>query len=165
MRIKPGAVVLTLIAVAMLAAAAPGAAGSAPARDVAGARAGGLPKLLTEPYSNDFAVRPGTVYIAGEGSSLVGDLQGKGGTIHWSEWTGTGARGVGTYWLDDFIPSAAEGTYHPHRAVVTVSRVRHGRFTRMVVRFRGGSRVWDPGSSLYVEHHRLTRLPEWFVWD
>lgn len=164
-----GVFVLLLVAVSAVTSAAAVAAthGLSKAGDDASlsARRATGPGLLTEPYSSSFAVRPATVYIAGEGSSLVGLLPGKGGSIHWASWTAHRARGVGTYWLDDFNPSAAEGTFHPHRAVITASRVRRGHFTRLTIRFHGGSEVWDSGQKLYVEHFRLTRMPSFgYVW-
>jgi hypothetical protein len=173
MRVRIGALgvfVLLLVAAAVTSsAAAPAArhglstAGAGTSPSVGRAT---RPSLLREPYSSSFAVRPATVFIAGDGSSFVGRLSGKGGSIHWKSWTGHGARGIGTYWLNDFIPSAAQGTFHPHRAVITASRARNGHFTRMTVRFRGGGRVWDAGQQLYVESHSLKRFPPYgYVWS
>jgi len=173
MRVRIGAlgvcVLLLVVVAATSSAAAPAArhglstAGAGTSPSVGRAT---RPTLLTEPYSSLFAVRPAKVFIAGDGSSFVGRLPGKGRTIHWKSWTRHGASGIGTYWLNDFTPSAAQGTFHPHRAVITASRARGGHFTRMTVRFRGGGRVWDAGQQLYVESHSLKRFPPYgYVWS
>jgi hypothetical protein len=119
----------------------------------------GVPRLLTSDYSSDFAVRPVRIVPTGDGSSFIGQRPGKGGAIRWKTWTQTRAYGVGTFWINDGIPYMAAGTLHPHRATLDATRVRHGRYTRLTVRFRAGSRVWDKGDTLYVNRYRLSRAP------
>ncbi len=101
------------------------------------------PKLLTQDSTNRFRVRPAVVSYTGDGTGFLGGSDGDGagdwGHLRWQRWNhGTGyARGVA--WLDNCDPSCAEGTYHAHRARVRVARNRHGRYTRMTIRFRWGS--------------------------
>ena len=72
---------------------------------------------------------------------------------------------MGSEWIDDCIPTTAEGTFHPRRATIHASRVRHGRYTRLTVRFRAGSKMWDKGSILYVDHYRLKHYSgKYFIW-
>ena len=119
---------------------------------------------LVSSCSSDFAVRPTRIVAANDGSSFVGYRPGKGGTIRWKKWTGTVARGTGTYWISDFIPYAAAGMLHPHTVVIIVSRVRNGHFTRVTFRYRAGDRGWDKGDELHVEHWKLHRLIDYYTW-
>jgi hypothetical protein len=111
-------------------------------------------------------VRPKRIMAANDGSWFVGYNPGKGGSIHWNKWTRSVARGVGTCWLNDFEPDAAEGTLYPHRAVIIASRVRHAHYTRVTLRYRGGDLEWDEGDTVYVQHWRLRPFPpygyNWF---
>ena len=109
------------------------------------ARRAAAPRLLIGMWSRSFKVRPKRIVNTGDGSSFIGYLLGRGGSIRWSKWTTSRAIGVGTYWINDGEPDMATGKLHPHRARLVASRVRNGRYTRLVVRFRGGSHVWDPG--------------------
>jgi hypothetical protein len=115
----------------------------------AGASAGDLPTLLVETFSTTFAVRPALITYAGDGSAFVG---GPGvsrasfnahrfGHIRWTSWTDTQAVGSGIVWLDNGIPDEASGTFYPHNVSVRASRVRSGRFTRLLLTYRLGSRT------------------------
>ena len=123
----------------------------------------GKPRLLAVP---GFAVRPVTIAnITGDGSALLGQKKGRGGAIKWSAWTSSRADGVGKIWIDDCIPTTAEGTFHGRRVTINASRVRSGHYTRMIVRFRGGERMWEAGTILYTVRYRLSRFMSSFTWD
>jgi len=101
-------------------------------------RASRLPTLLTGGMDGRFAVRPASI-LTGAGATVydfVGAYPGKGGRIRWTAWTTRKAQGVGTLWINDCIPSTADGTWRGHRATVSASRVRNRHFTRLTVRFR-----------------------------
>lgn len=155
--------VLGLADVAQAVSPAQSSRGGLPvAHDARGTK---LPGLLAGTGSSDFIVRPALMVISGDGSLVIGRIPGKGGrSIHWTSWTSRQGRGVGTLWIDDMIGGEASGTRHPHLAIITVSRVRHGRFTRMSVRFRGGDKVWNKGDKLYIEKYSLRGSGSWYGW-
>lgn len=120
------------------------------------AHTGELPGLLVSPWSWHFAVRPISIITAGDGSSIIGERPGRGGRIRWKTWSPTRAYGAGTFWINDGRPNMAQGTLHPHRATLKATRVRHGHYTSLTIRYRGGSRGWDKGDILHVDRLRLT---------
>ena len=128
----------------------------------AGATAG-TPRLYAV---TRFAVKPvGIGNITGDGSAFLGHIRGRSGAIRWSAWKTSGAEGTGKIWIDDCIPTTAQGIFHSHRAHVHASRVRNGHFTRMTVRYRGGSQLWNAGTRLYVDRYRLAHYSgHYFTW-
>ena len=98
------------------------------------------PTLLTGGMSGVFAERPAMILTLSGATTyqFIGQYPGKGGRIHWQTWTRRAAHGVGIMWTNDCIPSTADGTWHGCRATIDASRVRGGRFTRMVLRYREG---------------------------
>ena len=102
------------------------------------------PGLLTEDFSTTFAVRPATLLPTGDGSIVIGKLGQRGHHVRWHYWYSSKAYGKATVWVDDGIPTVATGTFHGYRSSIHASRVRHGRFTRMTVRYRksGKIRTW-----------------------
>src|SRR5947209_6570154 len=99
------------------------------------AAAAARPTLLTGD-GHTFSVRPQTIIYTGDGTGIIGELPRKeAGEWQWRNWKSGSAYGVGTIWLDDCIPNCAAGTYHSHDGSVYASRVRHGHFTRMKLRF------------------------------
>ena len=103
-----------------------------------------LPHLLKMEYSYAFAVRPGRIDPTVDGGMFIGGRTGMSSHIHWQTWNKTKAYAVATLWINDGIPSMAEGTFHPYRATVRAFRVRNMRFTRLTVRYRqdGKAQVW-----------------------
>ena len=89
-------------------------------------------------------MRPATIVYTGDGTGIVGRL-GKGakakGGIDWEVWGPRLAYGVGTVWLDDCKPDCAGGTYHAHGVRVIADAPAGGRFTRLTLLIRFGSRV------------------------
>jgi hypothetical protein len=106
------------------------------------------PTLLTVAVGSKhaFEVRPKSFTYDGTGHVTVGPLrpggpQGPGpkqGYWHWKRWEHERADGTGTIWVDDFScgPSCIVGVPRAHRGSVTASRVRHGHFTRLKIRYR-----------------------------
>ena len=113
-----------------------------------------------------FAVKPVTIAnITGDGSALLDQMKSRGGAIHWSAWTSSRADGAGKIWIDDCIPDTAGGTFHGRPATIHASRVRTGHYTRMTVSFRAGDRMWDEGTTRYVDRYRLQHLSgRYFTW-
>lgn len=128
------------------------------------ARQAARPRLLVGPWSRDFEVRPTRIVNTGDGSSFIGYRAGHGGAIRWAKWSSSRAVGIGTFWINDGEPCMATGTLYPHRARLVASRVRNGRYTRLVLRFRGGNPVWTPGEELHVYRYRLLRCPYGYRW-
>jgi hypothetical protein len=108
------------------------------------------PRLLKEDFSARFAVRPATVIPTGDGSIVIGKLGKRGHHIHWHVWNASKAYGVATVWVDNGIPTVAQGTFHGFGGTVSAYRVRNGRFTRLTVHYRkaGKLKTW----ALSLEH-------------
>lgn len=109
----------------------------------AAASAARPPGLLSE-QDGAFAVRPRTIVYTGDGTGVVGRL-GHGsnarGGIDWEVWGPRLAYGVGTVWLDDCTPDCAAGTYRAHGVRVLADAPAGGRFTRLTLLIRFGSRT------------------------
>jgi hypothetical protein len=124
--------------VALVTAAAAVLAGSALA-------AGALPTLLGNSVKgpSKLLVRPAQIIYTGDGSGILGGLdggKGKGfGHLTWTRWTTGSAFGHGADWIDDCRPDCADGTFAAHKATVNAFRPRGGRFTRLTIRssYRG----------------------------
>ncbi len=58
--------------------------------------------------------KPSTVLLSGDGSGLMK-------SVRWSGWGSPVATGVGTYELDNCVPSCAQGKYRPSPATITLS--------------------------------------------
>lgn len=146
-------VVLGLLLVAAVLPALPGTA------------AAGSPGLWSGMDGERFVVRPQAVAISLTGHTGLGRLGDGRGGITWRSWTGARATGVGTVWINDGIPSYGQGTFHRHRASIKAWRVRGGHFTRLSVRFRGGTTEWKPGKVRYTWRYELAPLGSGFAWD
>jgi hypothetical protein len=94
-----------------------------------------------------FKVRPATILVSGDGSGwLGGDGYGATppdyGTIRWTKFRRSGARGRGRMFINDCDPDCAGGTFSSWRAVIRARRVRHGHYTRLSAAYeRGGEDV------------------------
>jgi hypothetical protein len=110
----------------------------------------GLPGLLVWD-GHGFAVRPSTIYYTGDGSGVIGRLPSayravgkRPGGLRWKVWNGTRAIGVGTVWIKSCVPDCAGSPFYSHRLTITATRVRHGYFTSMTLRYPyGGKPVTD----------------------
>lgn len=98
----------------------------------------GLPRLLTEDSSSDFAVRPALIIPTGDGSGRIGKFGKRGRSIHWSAWTTSTASGVGTVIYDYW--NGTTWTFQSFLATVHAYRVRDGRFTRLTANYREGGK-------------------------
>lgn len=108
--------------------------------------AGARPALPTLDYGPGFAVRPavfdgwaadGSVVLGGPSSNPpYGNYPGGSwGHIRWSRWDADRAIGHGVVWHNDCRPSCGNGHWHREPATrVSVYRVRHGHFTRLVAK-------------------------------
>lgn len=107
---------------------------SALAFTAASATASSLPKLLSGQNGGPYRVRPhrvGLEVFQCCGIEKGQDLDFGTLTLHWSKWTTTKAVGSGVSVDANVTPPDRE------HVSVTASRVHHGRFTRLVVNYRG----------------------------
>lgn len=112
------------------------------------------PRLYTGKGRATFAVRPASVSYTGDGTGYLGVHPRLGGNrLHWKVWTRRSAFARGPAWLNDCEPSRAEGRFTSVPATVKVGRARHGKFTRMTIRFRYRGR-------LVVDRRKLGRSAE-----
>lgn len=116
------------LVVVVLALGAPAVAAAAPS------------KVLTQRPHHVFQVRPAWISYTGDGTGFIGGADGSGpahpGHLHWGHYTRRQASARGVVWLDDCEPDCADGTFHARPARVHVFRPRHGRFTRMTLKYR-----------------------------
>ena len=152
MRVRRAAIVLGVTVVLACSLALPG---------LAAARS---PTLYTA-TDERFAVRPQFVIFFVTGHEALGRLTDTRGEMKWRSWTDSRARGVGTLWINDGMPSYGQGTFHGHRARVQAWRVRGGHFTRLSVRFRGGTIPWKDGKVLYAWRYELWPMGSGYVWS
>jgi hypothetical protein len=93
-----------------------------------------------------FKVRPATVLVSGDGSAWLGGA-GHGeppnyGTIRWTKFRRSFARGRGRMFINDCDPDCAGGTFSNWKAVIRARRVRHGHYTRLSAAYeRNGERL------------------------
>ena len=124
-----------------------------------------LPRLLADgPHGRlTWQVRPAHILYTGDGSGVLGGLDGTGaahpGHIKWASWTRTGATGSGMVWIDDCTPDCADGTFTAHRVKVKAFRPVRGHFTRLTLgytyrgkRYIDRRGIWHTGSvwSYYI---------------
>lgn len=110
--------------------------------------------------AHGFEVKPATILVSGNGSAwLGGDGYGDGGDygkIRWTKFRRSGARGDGRIFINDCVPTCADGTFSNWRAAIRARRVRKGRYTRLSARYeRDGEAITDRwklyyGSPTYV---------------
>jgi hypothetical protein len=66
------------------------------------------------PYSG-LQVRPGTIWLSGDGSSELGGYYGLHSNIRWTSWNPWNAYGNGMQWLNDCIPYCFDGHFHGYQ--------------------------------------------------
>jgi hypothetical protein len=117
-----------------LAAFAPSAAAARP------------PSVLTQEHPV-FQVRPGVISYTGDGTGIVGGLDGTGvrhlGRLHWTTYSDREGVATGKLWLDDCTPDCAQGTYSATRVQVHVFSPSHGRFRRLALRYEYKGKRYD----------------------
>lgn len=103
------------------------------------ASASGLPKVLTQ-EKPAFQVRPATISYTGDGTGIVGGLDGTSvrhlGRLHWSTYNSRRGFAIGRVWLDDCSPDCADGTFTPSRVRVQVFDPSRGHFRRLTLSYR-----------------------------
>jgi hypothetical protein len=108
----------------------------------------GLPKVLTQ-ETPVFQVRPATISYTGDGTGIVGGLDGTSvrhlGHLNWTTYNSGEGLAVGLVWLDNCTPDCAQGRFSAHRVHVRVSQASNGHFRLLTLRYR------DQGHS-YVDH-------------
>jgi hypothetical protein len=115
--------------------------------------------LLAQTDSHQFAVRPATVEYTGDGAAFSA---GRGGSarnprhLRWKTW-GTTAHAVGWTWARNFDCGCSGFEYQHFRGSLTASRIRHGHYTRLVVRTRRHGHV--EGFRWHLT--RFGGLPSW----
>lgn len=121
----------------LLAALVAGLALAAPAAAAA------LPKVLTQARPA-FQARPGIISYTGDGTAVVGGLDGTSvrhlGHLQWMTYNRHQGLATGLLWLNDCTPDCADGAYTPHRVSVHVFSPKHGRFRRLTLSYRDHGR-------------------------
>jgi Glycosyl hydrolase family 76 len=121
--------------------------------------ASSLPRVLRLDVSSNFAVRPATIrlgccgqlVISGPGVSGGAFRLGRLGHIRWKNWGSAQSTGVGLLWIDSGVPSCGSGTFRRRRVSVQASSVRNGRYTRLLLVYRSGTRrVYELGKLKHV---------------
>jgi hypothetical protein len=112
-------------------------------------------------------VRPASIWLSGDATEVVAGTGHHAvgghaplGRLHWTRYRSSRAVATGSVWLNDCRPICAAGHFHPYSATVTLTRVRHNRFTRLELTYvRGGRR--------HTDHRKLTPAPRrgYFFWD
>jgi hypothetical protein len=119
------------------------------------------PRLLAE-SPHRFAVRPAVIDYTGDATAFLGGRDAGTydfGHLHWSYWTRYRAYATGVDWINNCDPSCADGYFYAHPARVLATRVRHGKFTRLKIRYRYGSRALTDRRALRgIGHGR-------WIWD
>ena len=126
----------------------------------------GPPRLLRFDDTTKFAVRPATLSFGADGGQLVfgpGVTQsqvhaGRHGHIRWTKWTPTGARGVGTIWINRCRPNCAAGHYVGYPVTAQASKVVGGRYTRLTLSYTRAGQA-------KVVHYRLRRFGSFYGWQ
>lgn len=116
---------------------------------VPSAAAAHLPRVQSG-TGKGFQVRPGVIAYTGDGSAIIGGLNGTSvrhlGALHWSTYNGTHGKALGLLWLNNCTPDCADGKFSSARVHVEAFAPRHGHFTRLTLRYT------------YRGHHRVDRL-------
>lgn len=123
-------------------------------------------RLLRFDDTTKFAVRPATLSFGADGGQLVfgpGVTQpqvhaGRDGHIRWTTWSATGARGVGTVWINRCRPDCAAGHYLDYPGTVQASQVVGGRYTRLTLAYTSAGQA-------KVVHYQLKRFGSFFGWQ
>jgi hypothetical protein len=134
------------------------------------ALAAGPPRLLAADVTSNFQVRPasmsfgccGQSFITGPYVSSKNFRLRKWGHIAWRRWRATGAAGNGLMWLDDCTPNCARGTFQSAPVTIQASRVRNGRYTRLVLNYSFRGRRTVERLALKLLTGASMRVYQWF---
>jgi hypothetical protein len=107
------------------------------------AAATGIPKVLTQ-ETPAFQIRPAVISYTGDGTGVVGGLDGTSvrhlGHLRWTTYNAHLGVAVGRVWLDGCSPDCADGRFTPSRVRVRVSSPTHGHFRLLTLTYRYGGR-------------------------
>jgi hypothetical protein len=135
---------LTVAAIAMAAlvsgttACSAGPAGSSAATTPA---SGALPPTVTFCHAGfpagapECGIKPTQIYVSGDASLSIRQ-------ITWSSWNASGAAGSGSWYLRTCLPNCVQGPVTKYPATLTLSAVRHGRFTVLAVTFKAKKMIY-----------------------
>ncbi len=118
------------------------------------AEARSVPKVLTQDSTSTFGVRPSTIGYTGDGTGYIGKKPwgSRPGSVKWGKWNHKRARGVGTIWLNNCSPDCSRGEFRSVRGTVKLTKPKHGRFTRMTLRFNlRGEAVTDQRKLRHID--------------
>ncbi len=109
-----------------------------------------LPKLWARTGA---VVKPKLVYIAADGTYIVGGATGHSratttrglGSIHWLSYGAKSAKGTGTFWTLHVGP---QPYFEAHKATITASAVHSGQFTALTMLYAWKGRTQTQKYSL-----------------
>ena len=130
----------TLLSAVLLVVALTGIASAAPR----------LPRLWAR---TNASVKPKLVYIAADGTYIVGGASGHSratttrglGSIHWVSYGAKSAKGTGTLWTLQIGPHSY---FAAHKATITASAVHGGQFTALTMLYAWKGRTQTQKYSL-----------------
>jgi hypothetical protein len=105
---------------------------------VPGVAAARLPAVLTE-HNPAFQVRPATIDYTGDGSAVVGGLNGSGprhlGRLKWTTYNERQGSATGLLWINNCMPDCADGRFSSVRVSVKVFSPHSGHFRRLTLTY------------------------------
>lgn len=114
------------------------------------------------------AVRPGEIAcLSADGSTFLAGPAARGGTtpakqhprrITWLRWTAAEAVGRGYLWENTCSPDCSIGKFASYPALIRAFRVRHDKFTRLVIYASGLPQSGDTASLTYDLD---LKIPQW----
>jgi hypothetical protein len=97
-----------------------------------------LPAVLTE-HNPPFQVRPATIDYTGDGSAVVGGLNGTGprhlGRLKWTTYNKRRGAATGLLWINNCMPDCADGRFSSVRVSVHVFSPHSGHFRRLTLSY------------------------------
>ena len=137
----------------------------------AAGRGSSSPRLLE--MAGLFAVRPGFMALEPPGSATVmGYILGPhepfrayghhGAGIHWTVWTRREASGTGTMYFNQCNPTCYSNNFARYTVALRASRVRSGRFTRLLLVYRWPGHVRRSPLRLGAQRAGPVRFYNWF---
>jgi hypothetical protein len=80
-------------------------------------------------------IKPVQIFFSGDASLSIRQ-------ITWSSWNASGATGSGSWYLLACLPNCVQGRVNKYPATLTLSAVRHGRFTVLAVTLKGKKMIY-----------------------
>jgi len=80
-------------------------------------------------------IKPMRIFFSGDASLSIRQ-------ITWSSWNASGATGSGSWYLLTCLPNCVQGPVIKYPATLTLSAVRHGRFTVLAVPLKGKKMIY-----------------------